>query len=741
MIACFPLEFFINSKYCSSNTTRIGGLFDYLNKNHQKEISIYKFDNSSNTNPLLLQIFILIDHLIKLYTLGVHKQLGKYNGVKELLIEFNSSLDNLDKLNKKSQLSTKEDKDYFFGLTKCVLEREYLVRGYQYALLNDTVFASNRKQDIIWLLKIILQTLEQTSSSGCVFSYLPHYYLVTCLNLTTSLRFYFNNESSINNQTLIHANKIKTKNDLEYEQVLKLFAQFITYHFGDERVVNNDHKEMIAQSLISLIGSKQVLPVLENISIEFRLNLIKKLTQAFENRPWTHSLTLLLKFWRGFGFAFKNETFIKLTNNLSIDNLNYFTTKLDQFTDCNPSIVFQKLLSDYFNSNPKQAYIFLTSLLNQLNFSFSEFVTMFQDIQNSSVRQETFLLDSRQLKICCTCYDLSNSLLRVLEMILHYNVSLILTNNSQSFCADKKYLQSSDLFNENFDLNSLNLKSYLGFVNDSFDNEFDSDFDSNLIEDFDKGFGFENEYDEENGDKFELVKLGETKQKQSIKECLYRKQSIQENNEILLQELCSICNQIINRIIISSNCFNYVRQQMTNLESINDFNMNSILSSVIGALVVLIIQNESTRYLTLNLLVNDLNFQLSSYLYLIDENQQKKKKSTYFLRYLNDDEIKQLKRMLIYIVNFNDRNEKLKSLDDFKEDELCEICFANKKTAVFYPCKHQCCERCWKKMHSLFCLRKGNESKTEVTCFFCKTQLEKVQTSNQVIYPQKIRKN
>lgn len=830
VITCFPLEFFIDSKYCPKTTTRIGGLYNHLERNHQKEISIYNFE-LSGTNPLLLQVFVLIDHLIRLYSIGVHKQLGKYNGIKELLIEFNNSLKSLDKLqaaeedptfavhshqhqhqhtllgksssftnlinptnveklrrrasysrassaSSSTSLKLDECRENYFAFSKAVLQKNYLIRGHQYALLNSIVFTYDRRQDIIWLLKIILQTLDSSSSSGCIFSYLPHYYLVTCLNLCTALRFYFSNENyqpfdSTLNSPLTgsslgsSAGKLNSLNqsqsqDLDYKQVLKQVCLFLTAHFCDDRIVNNDHKELIAQSLTSLIASKQGLAILENISIENRLNLIKKLTQPFENRPWTHSNLILLRFWKGGnGFAFKKETLLKLSNSLADENLNF--VKNDLLND-NPSLVFQQLIIDYFNSNPKQAYLFLTSLLNQLNWSFSEFIGVLQDIQNSTLRQECYLaIDNRQLKICSTCYDLSTALLRVLEMILRYNASLILAN--VSYPVDKKCLTGGELFANENEYGLANFNSYFGMPDmvgevvqenafsanfedgnlvPNYDaaafcanlNELSANLESNFGASFDKSFGanfdscFSSNFESNFGSKFD-------KQKQSTG----KDRSVfckQETDEILLQQLCSISNQILNRVTMSTKCFRYVRQQLTSSDSMNEF---AILSAVLGVLIELIVKNEGrTRYLTLNLLINDLNFQLSSYMQLIgdgnaaekfgDTAASAKKPKTNVVRYLNGDELKELKRMLVYVASFSERNEQAKSLETFKEEDLCTICYNEKKTALFIPCLHRSCRSCI----TIHFLRNSE-------CFFCKMQLEKVQfqESNQILYPQKVK--
>lgn len=74
-------------------------------------------------------------------------------------------------------------------------------------------------------------------------------------------------------------------------------------------------------------------------------------------------------------------------------------------------------MRDVLLGNPQASTQFLNSLLNQLNWAFSEFIGMVQEIHNVSSRPERVFIESRQLKICATCFDLAVSLLRVLEMI------------------------------------------------------------------------------------------------------------------------------------------------------------------------------------------------------------------------------------------------------------------------------------------------------------------------------------
>lgn len=96
-----------------------------------------------------------------------------------------------------------------------------------------------------------------------------------------------------------------------------------------------------------------------------------------------------------------------------------------------PSPTYQAHVRDALLTNSVATTQFLNSLLNQLNWAFSEFIGMLQEIQNVSSRPERVLIESRQLKICATCFDLAISLLRVLEMIASLATG-VFTDDSQA---------------------------------------------------------------------------------------------------------------------------------------------------------------------------------------------------------------------------------------------------------------------------------------------------------------------
>lgn len=53
-------------------------------------------------------------------------------------------------------------------------------------------------------------------------------------------------------------------------------------------------------------------------------------------------------------------------------------------------------------------------------------------IQNAAQRPERVFIESRQLKICCTCFELTQALLRVMEMIANLASPVMLDSARES---------------------------------------------------------------------------------------------------------------------------------------------------------------------------------------------------------------------------------------------------------------------------------------------------------------------
>lgn len=412
-------------------------------KQFDKELS-KTVESASAMNPLLKHVYILIDGLIRLYSIGAHKCLSKHCAVRENLADLVSAVtgihnahtqqsNQLSQLNA-SHLAATDEPPPAPGIGDAaqvqreVLEKELLLKSRQLAWINSSVLTHSKRMDIYWLLRLVLSTLENASASGPLFSFVPDYYIESCLNLCWAVRFFFGCGAA-SSPELCFNHLLSYEHRQEHDELLKQFATFLCTHFGDDRVANSDIKDSLAQSLASLVSNPETLHVLESVSIESRIKMIKNLVLPYENRAWAHSNWILLRLWKGCGFAYRYALPPNLSNRKNAASLlsnkdSNVMSSMNYLKPC-PSDVFQTHFRDYLTLNKPAANAFISSLLSQLNWSFSEFIGMLQEIQNAANKPEKVFIDSRQLKICCTCFDLTVALLRVLEMVVFLNPLLI----------------------------------------------------------------------------------------------------------------------------------------------------------------------------------------------------------------------------------------------------------------------------------------------------------------------------
>lgn len=59
---------------------------------------------------------------------------------------------------------------------------------------------------------------------------------------------------------------------------------------------------------------------------------------------------------------------------------------------------------------------------------------------------------------------------------------------------------------------------------------------------------------------------------------------------------------------------------------------------------------------------------------------------------VSPEEVKQLEKTIDYIVKAYKRLQEEQNDENIDEDEICTICYASPKLAIFVPCKHQSCK-------------------------------------------------
>ncbi|XP_040165617.1 E3 ubiquitin-protein ligase RNF123 isoform X1 [Anopheles arabiensis] len=314
-----------------------------------------------------------------------------------------------------------------FGQRKSIFAKRSMELARKQAWYRSVALGTHRRGLLCWLLGIIFETLHTFSAEEILFAFLPETYInVTPILLDTVLDFSF------------HDTAIQHELAGDAELILSS-ANFLAKHLADPRVILASCKDALIQALGSLTCHEAGIRALESASAENQLALVRALLRPYENRAWGQSNWLLLRFWLGDGFAYRESrppcvwqagkdpsaTQRSLGLYRSRAKNGSHTGLLHLIAPACPSKHFQRLISETLSNDEPYCTTFLNSVLSQLNWAFSEFIHILQDIQNISQRDEQLVIETKQLKICSMCFELTVSLMRALEMIVTITPSLL----------------------------------------------------------------------------------------------------------------------------------------------------------------------------------------------------------------------------------------------------------------------------------------------------------------------------
>ncbi|XP_013161916.1 PREDICTED: uncharacterized protein LOC106113623 isoform X1 [Papilio xuthus] len=249
-----------------------------------------------------------------------------------------------------------------------------------------------------------------------LFAFVPEYHVDAMLELCNTLRLYMHPTISISEI-------------VEWEDMMVSCAAFLCAEFADQRIVLASTRESLVQTLASFATQPSTMRAIEKVPVKQQMCMVEELVRPYQNRAWAQSNWVLVRFWHGSGFGFRHRQWPHLAAKFGDrePTVNNMGAKVDAglmsqcFGPC-PSEVIQGRIRDYLAANPKEAASFLNSLLSQLNWAFSEFITMMQEMDRIYIDAH---LEPRQIKLCATCFDLYHGLARALEMTLHLAPALL----------------------------------------------------------------------------------------------------------------------------------------------------------------------------------------------------------------------------------------------------------------------------------------------------------------------------
>ncbi|KAK8379093.1 hypothetical protein O3P69_019133 [Scylla paramamosain] len=347
----------------------------------------------------------LLDGIVLLYHIGAHKQLGKVAAQRDSMADNISHVADIDK--KIEYCRKKGSNPALFeelAASRKVFVDKLEEQGKQQAWVLAAIHSPQKFAHLTGLMRVILESLKAASKEGELFAFVPDFYIDSLTELCTAMRLYFTTPPESTDCT---------------KTLLTDVGEFLALHFCDSRIVYADSKDSLIQALAGFVCHPPTLAALEAMPEESRRQMVRNLLQPYENRAWAQNNWILVRFWKGCGFGFRYTKSPHLTNKFGPKPPNSDNSNFTQATAPCPSPTFQRYVVEVLESSTDISTPFLNSLLIQLNWAFSEFIGMLQEIQNASNRPERVFIDSRQLRICATCFDLALALLRVLEMIVN----------------------------------------------------------------------------------------------------------------------------------------------------------------------------------------------------------------------------------------------------------------------------------------------------------------------------------
>ncbi|XP_077678111.1 E3 ubiquitin-protein ligase RNF123 isoform X4 [Eretmochelys imbricata] len=242
----------------------------------------------SITENSLLEI---LDGIVMMYNLSVHQQLGKMVGVSDDVNEYALALKDTEE---KISRCPKRRRDIYEELVKSqkVFSEKLNHLSRRLAWINVTIYSKEKMQDIYWLLRVCIRTIEHGDRTGSLFAFMPEFYLSVAMNSYSALKNYFS--------------PVHSMEELPgYEETLTHLAAILAKHFADSRIVGTDIRDSLMQALASYVCYPHSLRAVERIPEEQRISMMRNLLAPYEQRPWAQTNWILVRLWRGCGFGYR----------------------------------------------------------------------------------------------------------------------------------------------------------------------------------------------------------------------------------------------------------------------------------------------------------------------------------------------------------------------------------------------------------------------------------------------------
>eukprot|EP00102_Acyrthosiphon_pisum_P014112 XP_008183980.1 PREDICTED: E3 ubiquitin-protein ligase RNF123-like isoform X1 [Acyrthosiphon pisum] len=356
---------------------------------------------------------VLLNNIMCLYHVASHRQLIEYVAFKDRLVDLSIDYAIVD-----YELKISNENVDMLEHTLKDIEKRICLSMRHVAWLKSLIFVDANERILEWILSIVSNTVKYCSDvEDELFRFVPEFYIDNLMGLAVLLPDYTNIIQKFD--AIIVAEK----------WLAMLIAEILLDIFNDHRIIHPKTKEIIVQGVTLYLTNPKSVVILQSVEKKSRLRAIKSILKPTERKMWIKTNLILMLIWYGSGFAFRYVRPPHLNNkHISTQGALEEIVFSNMGTVRPPATVLQNDIRTVIAQDKETASNFINNSLNYLNWAFSEFISLFQEIKDIN-ENHTVIFSSEEvnkLKMCGKSFIYTVTLLRVIEMMIHFDRNFII---------------------------------------------------------------------------------------------------------------------------------------------------------------------------------------------------------------------------------------------------------------------------------------------------------------------------
>ncbi|PRP88001.1 hypothetical protein PROFUN_04429 [Planoprotostelium fungivorum] len=383
----FPIDAFWDGRMEYFDFTRAGGALGHLHKTLpiQRQSDVTLHDSNPPITPTyessekISMEAMMFDCVVMLHHLGMSSRFKAAAIHMQNQISLVAQLEDTNKRMKRVSTGVGAENTDRLQFAKKIFLTDVIDHVRRCAWIAASLYNKTKQEAMFEMDLYLVSLLDHVSQYDPIFSYVPECYIEVLVDCFHALRrgdppFPLTNDEK----------KIKG---------LTGIIGFFINHFMDKRIANPDLRDMLLQSISVLLQYHDFVRIMERDDVE-KDKFMHNMLQAFDSRSWIPVANILLRFWKGTGFAQNGHK---------------------KGNDCS-SKIYQEVFKGECNKDMTLCSEFINRIFNNLNWAITEFGVAALELQTATNRHYAAELQQHQRK-CNVMFELSVCLTRIVELV------------------------------------------------------------------------------------------------------------------------------------------------------------------------------------------------------------------------------------------------------------------------------------------------------------------------------------